>query len=128
MENQQFDHIEQTEEQVQSDEQVQKRGRGRPRKDEVVVKPVKLKKVFKTHSSDYFKNYYNEKVKPLKQARKELKNKMKLEIQEAKNEEIKANANSILHKIKNIHNQDNELEKIYQIMKLICKKFDIEVE
>ena len=128
MENQQFDHIEQTEEQVQSDEQVQKRGRGRPRKDEVVVKPVKVKKVFKTHSTDYFKNYYNEKVKPLKQARKELKNKMKLEIEEARTKEITTTANTIINKIKNINNQDTELEKICQIMKLICKKFDIEVE
>ena len=128
MENQQFDHIEQTEEQVQSDEQVQKRGRGRPRKGEVVVKPVKVKKVFKTHSSDYCKNYYDEKIQPLKQARRELKNKMKLEIEEARTKEITKTANTIINKIKNINNQDTELEKICQMMRLICQKFEISVE
>ncbi len=81
MENQQIDQIEEIE---QTEQQAHKRGRGRPRKGEVVVKPVKVKKVFKTHSSDYYKNYYDEKIKPLKQARRELKNKMKLEIEEAR--------------------------------------------
>ena len=61
----------------------------------------------------------NEKIKPLKQARNELRNKLKLEIEEAKHEEIKATANSIINKIKHIHNQDNELENICKMMKMI---------
>ena len=122
MENQQIEEIEQTE------EQAHKRGRGRPRKGEVVVKPVKVKKVFKTHSSDYYKNYYDEKIKPLKQARRELNNRMKLEFEEARTKEITTTANTIINKIKNINNQDTELEKICQMMRLICQKFEIQIE
>ena len=64
----------------------------------------------------------------MKQARKEHKNKLKLEIEEARTKEITTTANTIINKIKNINNQDNELEKICQMMRLICQKFEIEVD
>ena len=98
-----------------------KRNRGRPRKDEVVVKPVKTKKEFKTHDPNYFRNYYKNNIKPMKDTTRKLREDMKQQLQEAKHEEIINTTNNIINKIKNVNNQDNELDKISKMMTLICE-------
>ena len=111
----------------QIDEQ-QKRGRGRPRKGEVVVKPPKIKKEFVTHDPDYYKNYYKDKIKPIKDIKRKLKREMKQQIKDIQNEEIQTTTNNIINKIKSVNNQDDEIQKLCKIMKLICEKLEIEIE
>ena len=128
MENQQVEEIEQVEQQEHTDAEPQKRKRGRPRKGEVVVKPVKTKKEFKTHDPNYFRNYYNLKIKPVKEARRKVREDLKQQLQETKHEEIINTTSNIINKIKNINNQDNELDKISKMMLMICHKLDIKFE
>jgi len=127
MENQQVEQTEDIEQQEHTDAEPQKRKRGRPRKGEVVVKPVKTKKEFKTHDPNYFRNYYKEKIKPMKDTTRKIREDMKQQLQEAKHEEIINTTNNIINKIKNINNQDNELDKISKMMTLICERLNIDV-
>ena len=127
MGNQQVEQTGDIEQQEHTDAEPQQTKRGRPRKGEVVVKPAKTKKEFKTHDPNYFRNYYKEKIKPMKDTTRKLREDMKQQLQEAKHEEIINTTNNIINKIKNINNQDNELDKISKMMTLICERLNIDI-
>ena len=91
------------------------------------MKAVKTKKEFKTHDPNYFRNYYKNKIKPMKDTTRKIREDMKQQLQEAKHEEIINATSSIINKIKNINNQDNELNKISKMMTLICERLNIDI-